>query len=85
MSLLRGLPWAQALIIATLSACSAETDTLTLSGLTMGTGYSVRIVRPADSPPLNPLAARIAERLEALDAQFSTYRESSEISRFNAH
>ena len=85
MSLLRGLPWAQTLIIATLSACSAETDTLTLSGLTMGTGYSVRIVRPADSPPLDPLAARIAERLEALDAQFSTYQESSEISRFNAH
>ena len=27
MSLLRGLPSAQTLIIATLSACSAETDT----------------------------------------------------------
>ena len=38
MSLLRELPWAQAMIIATLSACSAETETLTLTGLTMGTG-----------------------------------------------
>ena len=85
MSLLRELPWAQAMIIATLSACSAETETLTLTGLTMGTGYSVRIVQPVDSPSLDPLAARIAEQLEALDAQFSTYREASEISRFNAH
>jgi len=77
--------WPLAMIIAMLSACSAEPDTLELTGYTMGTGYSVRVVRPDDPTALDTLAAHIAERLEALDNRFSTYREMSEVSRFNAH
>ena len=85
MSQLRRHSWSLATFIALLSACSTETDTLELTGYTMGTGYSVRVVPAGDSPPLDPLAARISERLTALDERFSTYREASEISRFNAH
>lgn len=77
--------WPLAMIVAMLCACSTEPDTLELTGYTMGTGYSVRVVRPDDPAPLDALAARIAERLEALDGRFSTYRETSEVSRFNAH
>jgi len=74
-----------AVVIALLGACAGETEMLELAGSTMGTGYSVKVARPPESLPLEPLGDRIAERLEALEDQFSTYRDSSEISRFNAH
>ena len=52
----------------------------------MGTVYSVRIVvPPGDSGlALEGLGERIADRLDELEDQFSTYRPDSEISRFNA-
>ena len=71
-------------VAAILSACAGEPETFELTGHTMGTGYSVKVVSGNDAPPLEPLARRIAERLATLDDRFSTYRATSEISRFNA-
>ncbi len=71
----------------TVAACSTEPATLELRGDTMGTGYAIRIVAPAGGSmlPLEPMRDRIAARLEDIEDRFSTYREDSEVSRFNAH
>ncbi|MBC7365712.1 MAG: FAD:protein FMN transferase [Undibacterium sp.] len=59
-------------------------EPIILNGRAMGTTWSVKFLQPV--PPLNPptLHARIAEKLEQLEQQFSTYRPTSEVSRFNA-
>ena len=57
---------------------SAEMATLT--GKTMGTSYSVTVPTRHAS---NQLADAIAYRLEELENIFSTWRQDSEISRFN--
>ena len=54
----------------------------TLTGKTMGTTYS--ITAPA-AEVSNQLADRIEQRLEELEDIFSTWRNDSEISRFNAN
>ena len=53
----------------------------TLTGKTMGTTYSVTV--PAGKVS-NALADSIGQRLEELENIFSTWRQDSEISRFNA-
>ena len=76
-----------ALAAVILAACAAEPDTLELRGLTMGTAYTVRVVRPSDglSLTLDRLGEDIAARLDEIEDRFSTYRPDSEVSRFNAH
>ncbi len=54
----------------------------TLTGKTMGTTYS--ITAPA-AEVSKQLADRIEQRLEELETIFSTWRQDSEISRFNAN
>jgi len=56
-------------------------DMVTLAGKTMGTSYSVTV--PARHAS-NGLADSIEQRLEELENIFSTWRDESEISRFNA-
>jgi thiamine biosynthesis lipoprotein len=56
-------------------------DMVTLSGKTMGTSYSITV--PARHAS-NRLADSIDQRLEELENIFSTWRDDSEISRFNA-
>ena len=59
-------------------------ESVALSGRAMGTTWAVKFRQPAT--PLDPaaVAAQVADRLEQLEQQFSTYRPQSEISRFNA-
>ncbi|MBI5771943.1 MAG: FAD:protein FMN transferase [Verrucomicrobia bacterium] len=66
-----------------LSAAYAA-ESVSLTGRAMGTTWSARFLQPA--PPLAPAAVskKISARLEALEQQFSTYRPTSELSRFNA-
>lgn len=66
-----------------LSGCNDSRPEIVLSGPTMGTTYTVRIVSPGD---LSPHDARILieQELSAVDASMSGYREDSELSRFNA-
>jgi len=61
-------------------------DIQRLNGLTMGTSYQVQIVDMPDDIPAEELAADIGQLLTRLDTEtFSTYSNSSELSRFNQH
>lgn len=73
------------LYIFSLGAAHAA-EPIAISGRAMGTTWSAKFFQPV--PPasaLDPTAvtARIAATLEHLEAIFSTYRPSSELSRFN--
>jgi FAD:protein FMN transferase len=59
-------------------------EPLTLTGRAMGTTWSVKLVPPEESLEPAALTREIADRIEQLEQQFSTYRADSEISRFNA-
>ena len=80
---MRGALRSAALIVALVFSLSAA-EPVALTGRAMGTTWTVKFLQPA--PPLNPanLHGRIAEILERLEQQFSTYRAGSELSRFNA-
>ena len=67
------------------SACdeNARLPAIELSGNTMGTTYSIAIVDPGADSELHGLESRIEARLEQLENTASTYRNTSEISRFN--
>lgn len=56
-----------------------------LSGSAMGTTFNVLLVAPSDELSKDRLQARIIETLEAIENLASTWRENSELSRFNAN
>ncbi len=61
----------------------AQVGHLVLNGKTMGTTYSVRY-RPSDQcADQQVIHQLIDDELETVNAQMSTYREDSEVSRFN--
>ncbi len=82
------------LLIASLAgACQGDGDSrlpeFELSGSTMGTTFSVKLVAPpeslaTDSSAMESLQTQITMALEHIENLTSTYRESSELSRFNA-
>lgn len=53
-------------------------------GPTMGSSYSVQYLPTVQSPAPQRLQAEVEGILGELDRQFSTYRDDSEVSRFNA-
>lgn len=60
-------------------------EPVTLAGRAMGTTWSVKVLpRAAAAPDPAALQRAVADRLEALERIFSTYRPQSELSRFNA-
>ncbi len=63
------------------SACAPEIEQVDISGATMGTTYTVRVV--ADGVDESSLRQNTGAMLERIDAQMSTWRAESEISRFN--
>ena len=71
-----------------LSACQSATEErllTTLQGATMGTTYTVKMVElPAGLKP-EQIQAQIDTTLEKINLQMSTYRQDSELSRFNAN
>ena len=56
-----------------------------LAGETMGTTYHVKVVLRPEQVIEGDLKGRIDARLEGINALMSTYREDSELSRFNRH
>jgi thiamine biosynthesis lipoprotein len=73
---------AAAALSAFVASCSPHrAETVTLTGLTMGTSYHLTVSATAARD--TSLLPAIQDRLDALEDQMSTYRESSEISRFN--
>jgi FAD:protein FMN transferase len=71
------------LIAAVLAGCSQPREPVTLNGATMGTTWTVRLgeIPPGVSVPA--LRSELEAVLERVNAQMSTYREDSDISRFN--
>lgn len=72
-------------VSALLAACSeqippADTE---LRGPTMGTTYTVKVVKNPPSLDRNKLEADVAAILADINAKMSTYDENSELSRFN--
>lgn len=81
---------AQGLILASpfisLAACdgAAGRKPTVIRGTTMGTTYSVTIPRQPGGIDAGFLKSGISRVLETVNAQMSTYRTDSELSRFNA-
>jgi len=65
------------------AACSRPQGVVELSGLTMGTTYSVKFTKPAVEIDINLLKNRIDRRLEEINAIMSTYMPDSELSKIN--
>jgi thiamine biosynthesis lipoprotein len=70
------------IILLITTAAAAQTEHL-IAGRTMGTTYHIKVVTGA-SERINGLKEKIDARLDAINQAFSTYRNDSEISRFNA-
>ncbi|KLV05934.1 thiamine biosynthesis lipoprotein [Photobacterium aquae] len=68
-----------------LSACSEQRELIHLNGATMGTYYSIKLVKQEGLPSASELQAEIDRRLELVNDQMSTYRKHSELSQFNQH
>ena len=74
-------------VVVVLAGCGlrAEPREYHLSGTTMGTHYSVRLVAPPDSLDRNSLRADIERLLLALAKLTSTYDADSDLSAFNSN
>lgn len=67
-----------------LSGCAERSPEFVLSGPTMGTTYTVRIVAPPPQLTAHVVRSIIEQELERVDVSMSGYRNDSEIARFNA-
>lgn len=67
-----------------LAACSNEQPVVQLAGVTMATTWHVTYIEPAKTVTQSALQQGIEQQLALVDRSMSTYREDSEISRFNA-
>ncbi len=65
---------------------TATDQLLAVSGTTMGTSYHIKLApAPEQKIDLPVLKNKISSRLDDIDRQMSTYKQDSEISRFNRH
>jgi FAD:protein FMN transferase len=71
------------LLVAALSACSERRAVVRLEGLSMGTSWHASVVPGIDTPADAALQQGIESVLEDVNRSMSTYRQDSEISRFN--
>ncbi|WP_020675882.1 FAD:protein FMN transferase [Geopsychrobacter electrodiphilus] len=74
-----------ALLLGLVAACQQQktTQTLHLSGATMGTTWSVSLLPGAAEPDPVVLKKKLQQRLDQINRLMSTYDPDSEISRFN--
>jgi len=70
--------------LAVLGACSSEKSVLKLSGLTMGTSYSVIAIDHTGEAKEDQLKQAIEKALKQVDDHLSNWNPASEISGFNA-
>jgi thiamine biosynthesis lipoprotein len=73
------------IVLFLLSACSQPQQEVQLTGRTMGTTYSVKYLEKEGIPDSAIVQAEIDRLLELVNDQMSTYRKTSELSRFNQH
>ncbi|MGC9422180.1 FAD:protein FMN transferase [Vibrio sp.] len=67
------------------SGCEKSIELVHLSGPTMGTTYNIKYTQQAGIPDSSLLHKEIDRLLEEVNDQMSTYREDSELSRFNRY
>lgn len=74
------------LAVAALAGCSFEEEEKVweISGPVFGTEYHINVVLREDQDRLENLASGIEDVLEEVDASMSTWRDDSELSRFNS-
>ncbi|NNN24003.1 MULTISPECIES: FAD:protein FMN transferase [Pseudomonas] len=70
------------LLVATLTGCGQSIERF--GGPTMGSSYTVQYVPTGKAPDAAKLKVEVDTILASLDEQFSTYRDDSVVSRFNA-
>lgn len=73
-----------AICLLALAGCSEQGRQVKLAGQTMGTSWHATIVLDSAAPTDAVLQAGIERVLDEVNRSMSTYREDSEISRFNA-
>lgn len=75
------------LALVSLSGCqrAPQVEAHRFEGPIFGTGYTVTVYAALDETTLESLEAGIRRQLEQVDALMSTYREDSELSRFNRY
>ena len=73
------------LILFLFSSCvqKSHLELVTLEGFTMGTIYSVKIVKDKSSDIYDSLPQKVEELFESINLKMSTYIDSSEISQLN--
>lgn len=69
--------------LSLLPGCTRPPEAEILQGYTMGTTWMVRYSLPEEESTAEGLRAGIEEALDLVDRQMSTYRDDSELSRFN--
>lgn len=68
-----------------LSACSNEAqEPIRLSGPAQGTTYSITVMSPPRELKRDKLQAAVTKVIDRIDREMSTWRDDSEISKFNA-
>lgn len=67
------------------TACSKAPEQIHISGPTMGTTYNIKFLNAEGVPAAEALQKEIDLRLEQVNDQMSTYRKTSELSRFNQY
>ena len=72
------------LCVAGLSACKVRDQIVKLSGLTMGTSYSLTVVDAPRAVSQTDIQTAVNTALTTVNQQMSNWDSTSEISRFNA-
>lgn len=67
-----------------IGGCARAPQELAIAGPTMGTTYSIKVASAPDGVDAHALRVATDEVLNRVDVSMSTYRDDSEISRFNA-
>ncbi|MDF5351325.1 FAD:protein FMN transferase, partial [Vibrio parahaemolyticus] len=67
------------------AGCEQPADQIHLSGPTMGTSYNIKYIEQDGIPTPKAMQTEIDRLLEEVNDQMSTYRDDSELSRFNQH
>jgi thiamine biosynthesis lipoprotein len=70
-------------LVLLLAGCGTGSSPQKLSGQTMGTTWSVTYLQGDATATTQAIHALITQRLEAINASMSTYRDDSELMRFN--
>ncbi|MCG7499487.1 FAD:protein FMN transferase [Vibrio sp. Of7-15] len=72
-------------LLLAVTACGASREQVHLTGSTMGTYYSVKLIKQDGLPEQVAIQAEIDRVLELVNDQMSTYRKHSELSQFNQY